>query len=193
MGPTRRTGLKVGVLALTVMLVVTDTATAGAADRSAAAALPMRDVLLVGNNWGGTVDVIDVSTYRRLRRINAVPDRDQRMAEINADPIRWVFFQIIRNQVGQGHDQFVDDSYASSDGTEIYVSRPSFGDVVAITVGTGQIRWRTRVPGNRADHMALSPDGTRLVVFGINGEGRTGDQHCHRQGRREFSHRRPAT
>ncbi|CAM5226559.1 hypothetical protein SCYAM73S_01955 [Streptomyces cyaneofuscatus] len=43
--------------------------------------------------------------------INVIPDKDQRMAEINADPIRWIAFMTIRNSVGEGHDQFVDDTY----------------------------------------------------------------------------------
>jgi YVTN family beta-propeller protein len=124
----------------------------------------MRDVLLVGNNWDGTADVVDVRTYQRLRRVNVVPDRDARMAEINADPVRWAAFQLIRNQIGEGHDQFVDDMYASADGRVLYASRPSFGDVVAIDLNTGQIRWQRRVDGMRADHMAISPDRTRLAV-----------------------------
>jgi YVTN family beta-propeller protein len=125
---------------------------------------PMREVLLVGNNWEGTADVIDVQNYTRLRRINVIPDRDERMAAIKRNPIRWTAYHFIRSQVGEGNDQFVDDMYASADGREIYVSRPSFGDVVAIQVADGQIRWRTQVEGFRADHMAISPDGTRLVV-----------------------------
>lgn len=167
---TRRTKLGVYALTLVAALLVSGEAHAGVGNRSAsqatalAAAGPTRDVLLVGNNWEGTADVIDVTSYQRLRRINVIPDRDQRMAEINADPIRWGFYQFIRANIGQGHDQFVDDMYASADGTEIYVSRPSFGDVVAINVATGQIRWQTRVNGYRADHMAISPDGARLVV-----------------------------
>lgn len=145
---------------LSLTLAVT-LATGGVAEADDEA---LRDILLVGNNWEGTADVIDVQDYSRLRRINVVPDRAERMAEINADPIRWVVFQFIRGQVGEGNDQFVDDMYASADGREIYVSRPSFGDVVAIDLASGQIRWRTRVSGYRADHMAISPDGTRLVV-----------------------------
>jgi YVTN family beta-propeller protein len=44
------------------------------------------------------------------------------------------------------------------------VSRPSFADVVGIDIGTGQIVWRTPMNGFRADHMAESPDGTRILV-----------------------------
>ena len=44
------------------------------------------------------------------------------------------------------------------------MSRPSLADVVAIDLRTRAIVWRTKVDGNRADHMAISPDGTRLLV-----------------------------
>ncbi len=160
---------RVCVIALGAVLLGTCPVVAGAAQRALASppadgSAALRDVLLVGNNWDGTADVIDVHSYQRLRRINVVPDRDERMAEINRDPIRWIAFMFIRANIGEGHDQFVDDMYASNDGRVIYASRPSFGDVVAIDVSTGQIQWRTRVDGQRADHMGISPDGTRLAV-----------------------------
>lgn len=44
------------------------------------------------------------------------------------------------------------------------MSRPSFGDVVSIDLTTGKITWRFEVDGYRSDHMALSPDGTRVAV-----------------------------
>jgi YVTN family beta-propeller protein len=44
------------------------------------------------------------------------------------------------------------------------VSRPSFADVVGIDIATGHIVWRTPMTGFRADHMAESPDGTRILV-----------------------------
>ena len=46
----------------------------------------------------------------------------------------------------------------------MYFSRPSFADVVAIDLRTKRIAWRVPVDGTRADHMALSPDGRRLLV-----------------------------
>jgi DNA-binding beta-propeller fold protein YncE len=58
----------------------------------------------------------------------------------------------------------VDDAFTSHDGRFLYVSRPSLADVVAIDLSTRKIAWRTKVDGNRADHMAISPDGTRLLV-----------------------------
>jgi YVTN family beta-propeller protein len=46
----------------------------------------------------------------------------------------------------------------------VYFSRPSFADVVAIDLKTRKIAWRVPLDGYRADHMALSPDGRRLLV-----------------------------
>ncbi|MCW3065571.1 MAG: serine/threonine protein kinase, partial [Solirubrobacterales bacterium] len=123
-----------------------------------------RDVMYVGNNWDGTADVIDPSTYQRLDRINIVPDLEQRMAEINANPERLFWFLLIRQQIGEGHDQLVDDMFSSHDGRFLYVSRPSLDDVAAFDLQTKKIVWRVPVDGYRADHMAISPDGTRLLV-----------------------------
>ncbi len=123
-----------------------------------------QSVLVVGNNWDGTADVIQPWRYKRLARLNIIPDRDERMAEISANPDRMGYFLAIRQLVGEGHDQFVDDAFTSKDGRFLYVSRPSFADVVAINLRTRNIAWRTPVEGYRADHMAISPDGRTLLV-----------------------------
>jgi YVTN family beta-propeller protein len=86
------------------------------------------------------------------------------MAEIAASPDRLAYFLAIRQLIGEGHDQLVDDMFSSPDGRFVYVSRPSFADVVAFDLNTRQIVWRTPVEGYRSDHMAISPDGKRLVV-----------------------------
>jgi len=130
---------------------------------SAAAAAP-RDVLYVGNNWDGTADVVDPFEFKRLARIDIIPDKDARMAEIMANPDRYGYFLGIRQLVGEGNDQFVDDMFSSHDGRFLYVSRPSFADVVAFDLRTRKLAWRVPIEGYRADHMAISPDGTRLAV-----------------------------
>lgn len=128
-----------------------------------------RDVIFVGNNWEGMIDVIDAETYTSLGRINGIPDKRQRMTEIIFNPIRLVFFKAVRYLIGEGNDQYVDDMYSSPDGRLLIVSRPSFADVVAIETGTGKIAWRFQVEGYRSDHMALSPDGTRVAVSASTG------------------------
>ena len=124
----------------------------------------MRDVLIVGNNWDGTADILAVPGYERLKRVNVVPDLDERMGEILSNPVRLVYFLAIRQLIGEGNDQLVDDMFASKDGRTLYVSRPSLADVVALDLESGDILWRTPVAGQRSDHMAVSPDGTRLAV-----------------------------
>ncbi|MFE0511407.1 YncE family protein [Streptomyces sp. NPDC058964] len=145
-------------------LVLTFTAPATAATAATDAA-SLREVMFVGNNWDGTADVIrSAGDFAKIGRINVVPDKDARMAEINADPIKWIYFMAIRNGVGEGHDQFADDMYSTPDGRSVVVSRPSFADVVSIDLATGKINWRFPVSGYRSDHMAVSPDGTRVAV-----------------------------
>ncbi|MFF1279828.1 YncE family protein [Streptomyces sp. NPDC058299] len=143
-------------------------ATAGPATAaSAAPSTPdnLREVLFVGNNWDGTADVIRSSgDFAEVGRIDVIPDKDARMKEINADPVKWIYFQAIRNSVGEGHDQYADDMYSTPDGRSVVVSRPSFADVVSIDLATGKVNWRFPVSGYRADHMAVSPDGTRVAV-----------------------------
>jgi YVTN family beta-propeller protein len=130
----------------------------------------LRRVLFVGNNWDGTADVIRARRpYKRIARINIIPDIDERMREIQTDPIRLGYFLGIRQLVGEGHDQFVDDMFTTNDGRLLIVSRPSLADVVAIDLRTREIVWRFVVDGQRSDHMGLSPDGRNVAVSASTG------------------------
>jgi YVTN family beta-propeller protein len=120
--------------------------------------------MFVGNNWDGTADMIDPRTFEHLGRINTIPDREERMAEILTSPDKLAFFLAIRNFVGEGNDQFTDDMFTTHDGRLVAVSRPSFADVVGISLRTEKIVWRFPMDGYRSDHMAVSPDGRRLLV-----------------------------
>lgn len=126
-------------------------------------------VVFVGNNWDGTVNVFNSQNYSKVGVINVVPDKQARMKEILLNPIKLVAFQAVRNLIGEGHDQLVDDMYSSNDGKLLIASRPSFADVVAIDIATGKIMWRFVVDGYRSDHMALSPDGTKVAVSASTG------------------------
>jgi DNA-binding beta-propeller fold protein YncE len=130
---------------------------------------PLRNVVAVSNNWDGTIDLVDPRTLRRLKRLNIVPDYDERFTEIATDPVGLAFFIAIRNQIGEGHDQLADDAFTSPDGRFIYVSRPSFADVVAINMKTGKIKWRFPMEGVRSDHMAISRNGRRVLVSDSTG------------------------
>ncbi len=124
----------------------------------------VRRTVFVGNNWDGTATVLAPGSFRQLGRINIIPDKDERMAEIAMNPERLAYFLAIREAVGEGNNQYVDDMYSSNDGRLLIVSRPSFADVVAISLRTGEIEWRFPVAGHRSDHMAISPNGRRVVV-----------------------------
>ena len=123
-----------------------------------------RRVVFVGNNWEGTVDLLTPGKFRRLGRINMIPDQDARMMEIATNPERLAYYLAIRQAIGEGHDQLVDDMYTSNDGRLLIASRPSYADVVAISLKTGKLVWRFPVAGQRSDHMAISPNGKKLVV-----------------------------
>ncbi|MEO0368759.1 MAG: serine/threonine protein kinase [Pseudomonadota bacterium] len=128
------------------------------------------EVIFVGNNWQGTVTVIALNGYRKLGVMDAIPDKLERFKEIRSSFMGRVWFYAIRNSVGEGNDQFVDDMYSSLDGRRLIASRPSFADVVAIDTLTGEIIWRFPVDGNRSDHMALSPDGKYVAVSASTGD-----------------------
>ncbi len=129
----------------------------------------LRPAIFVGNNWDGTIDVIDGDTYEHLGRVNGIPDYQTRMEELWSKPADHIIFLGIRQLIGEGHDQFVDDMYSTNDGELLIVSRPSFADVVALDLTTGDIVWRFKVDGARSDHMALSPDGEQVAVSASTG------------------------
>ena len=108
-------------------------------------------------------------TYKRVARINIVPDLRQRLAEINANPVDLGYFLGIRALVGEGNDQFVDDMYTTKDGRLLIVSRPSLKDVVGIELSSGRIVWRFEVAGQRSDHMGISPNGKHVAVSASTG------------------------
>jgi YVTN family beta-propeller protein len=150
-------------------------ATAAPEGSSASSAQParrrkVREVIFVGSNWDGTVDVLRPGgKFGRIARINVIPDIDERMMEIATDPVRLGYFLGIRELVGEGNDQYVDDMYTSKDGRLLIASRPSLRDVVAISLRTGELVWRFVVDGQRSDHMAISPDGKHVAVSASTG------------------------
>ncbi len=121
-------------------------------------------MLFVANNWDGTADIVDPQTFAKLGRLNVIPDLEERLAEKALDPRKLAYFVAVRALIGEGNDQYADDMFSSHDGRYVYISRPSMADVVAIEIASGKIVWRFPMEGYRADHMGISPDGTRLLV-----------------------------
>jgi hypothetical protein len=171
----RHPGRNTVAILMAAFALAVSVALASLSPATAAPPSPTVPVLFVGNNWDGTADVIrqggttNQPTFTRVARLNIIPDIQERMAEIATDPVRLGYFLAIRQLVGEGHDQFVDDMFSSKDGRLLVVSRPSLADVVGLDLNTGQIVWRFRVAGQRADHMAMSPDGSRVAVSASTG------------------------
>jgi DNA-binding beta-propeller fold protein YncE len=124
----------------------------------------LRDVIVVGNNWDGTIDIYDPHTYQRIKKLNAVPDKAERLEELTSTLKRRIVSTFIKEVIGEGHHQMVDDMFPSNDGRHLFISRPSFADVIALDVNSGKIIWRTQVEGSRSDHSAISPDGKTFLV-----------------------------
>jgi DNA-binding beta-propeller fold protein YncE len=124
----------------------------------------LRDVIVVGNNWDGTIDIYDPHTYQRIKKLNAVPDKAERLEELSSSIKRRIVSTFIKEVIGEGNHQMVDDMFPSNDGRHLFISRPSFADVVALDVNSGEIVWRTPVEGSRSDHSAISPDGKTFLV-----------------------------
>jgi DNA-binding beta-propeller fold protein YncE len=124
----------------------------------------LRKVMLVGNNWDGTATVVDARTLTPLRTIDIVPDLAQELMDIRTSPARLAYYYAIQQGVGEGHDQYVDDMFTTPDGRYVAVARPSLSDVAWIDLKTGKVVAEAQMDGYRTDHMAVSPDGTKLLV-----------------------------
>jgi YVTN family beta-propeller protein len=139
---------------------------------AAATRTAMRDVLLVGNSVAGTVSFVDGHTFQNLGSVNVIPDLNERLAAIKGDFVHSIAYGLIADRQKIKHfepsngQRFVDDLFVSPDGTTLYVSRSNLGDVAAFDLTTDghPLRWRTDIPGFKADHATLSPDGSKLVV-----------------------------
>src|SRR5581483_1264711 len=147
--------------------------------RTHSAASTLRDVVLVGNSVSGTVRFLDGHTFSNLGSLNVIPDLQQRLADINADPIAWAGYQSVKSV--EGGDRFVDDLAVSPDGHTLYVSRGNLADLVAFDLVSHQMLWRFKVSGFHADHMALSPDGNQLVISTTAQEAQVIDPHTGQQ------------
>jgi len=129
-------------------------------------ASPLRDVVLIANSVGGTVSFLDGTTFANLGSINVIPDLAERLAAMN--PFERAGYEIVKQQ--EGGDRFVDDLLPSPDGRVLYISRANLSDVVAFDLVSHRIIWRFKVDGLHADHMAISPDGQRIVVSATTGQ-----------------------
>lgn len=164
--PLRQTAVLAGLLLTLALLPVVGPAEGEPGERrKAGRGLPAdREVMFVGNNWAGSATVVDVRSKRVIKTLDIVPDREQELADIYQAPDRLAFYLAVQQVIGEGHDQYVDDMFTTRDGALLAVSRPSFADVVWIDLATGRIVAEQQMNGYRTDHMAVSPNGRRLLV-----------------------------
>ena len=135
---------------------------AGAPERAVAgkpARAGQHDVLFVANVVDGTITLIDTQSLERLGALNAIPD-----GKTPQDPAQAAIYPGLLAARGPIYAYGVK---VAPDGSRVYVSRGHLGDVVAIELATGKILWRFQTNSRRADHTALSPDGSRLFVSAI--------------------------
>jgi DNA-binding beta-propeller fold protein YncE len=131
---------------------------------SAAAQPDARDVVFVANAEAGTVSLVDAVTFDVLAELDVLPDGpDARVDE--DDPVQALLGQQVVEAAGGIN--WVQDQDVSPDGRTLYVSRGHRGDVAAFDLATGEQRWKTAITGVRADHMTISPDGSRLYVSAL--------------------------
>jgi hypothetical protein len=135
-----------------------------------------RTVMVVGNNWEGTVTIVDAATRKAIDTINVVPDLDEELLQIvipsMTHPLAPIMYVAIQQVVAEGHDQYVDDIFTTRNGRFLAVSRPSLHDVVWIDIAKAAagadadevIVAEQEMDGYRTDHMGVSPDGRRLLV-----------------------------
>ena len=144
-------------LALAVMLAALLAAPALAADAT-------RPVLYVGNNWDGTADVVDPFNFQKLAHLNIVPDKAERLAEIMLDPAP--------PRLLPGHPGAGGRGPRPVRRRHVHLPRRPLPLRLAaeprrrrrLRPADGEDRLAHPVEGYRADHMAISPDGKRLLV-----------------------------
>lgn len=88
---------------LTALGVVCALLTTPVAVAEPTAGTGLQEVLLVSNNWAGTVTVLEsTGDYDKPGVINVIPDKQERLAEIYSNPVRLAVFLGVRHLAGGG-------------------------------------------------------------------------------------------
>lgn len=142
-------------------------ATAVTAAPPAPAPAGTRPVVFVANAEGGTVSLVDATSFRVLKTLDVLPDGPQ--AQLGEDdPVQALAGQ--RVVEAAGGENWAQDQDLSPDGRTLYVSRGHRGDVAAFDVASGEMLWKVTISGIRADHMTLSRDGRLLYVSALTSD-----------------------
>jgi DNA-binding beta-propeller fold protein YncE len=156
-------GLEFGLLlALAALMQREASLGLGARDSSGLVSEPAEEIFFVSNVVDGSVSLITAGEGLLVATMDIVPDG--RRVGFLRDPLQWLAQPFAE---ARGGLNFAQDTDLSRDGTVLFVSRGFLGDVAAFDIGTGALLWRTPVAGVRADHMTLSPGGSRLYVSAL--------------------------
>jgi hypothetical protein len=79
------------------------------------------------------------ANFRTTRPDQRDPRQDEANRGDRGRPDGEFCFDNIRELVGEGHNQYVDDGFTSRDGRLVFFSRPSFADVVALDLKSHRI------------------------------------------------------
>jgi DNA-binding beta-propeller fold protein YncE len=134
----------------------------GARDSSGPASGPTREIAFVSNVVDGSVTLLDPAGQQVVDTLDIIPDG--RRVQLFRDPLQWLAQDLLQSRAGLN---FAQDTDLSRDGTVLFVARGFLGDVAAFDIASGALLWRTPIAGFRADHMTLSPDGSRLYVSAL--------------------------
>ncbi|MBV9212159.1 MAG: hypothetical protein JOZ25_00755 [Actinobacteria bacterium] len=126
---------------------------------AASAPAAARPVLFVGNLEDGTVSLVDAHALRVLGGLNVIPD-----GNTPRDPAQAAIYPALVQAKGL---DYVQGLALSPDGRTLYVSRGYLGDVAAFDIASRRLLWRLEVTSQRADHVVLTPDGSRLFVSAL--------------------------
>ncbi|MEM1123101.1 MAG: hypothetical protein AAGJ18_21845 [Bacteroidota bacterium] len=111
--------------------------------------------ILVGNNKGGTVSIINAETLEVIDSIDCKPDWE----EYSKNPVS-PENQYLNKLLGI---KYVDDLDVMPDGNTLLISRPVFNDVAAFDLTTKELLWNVDL-GMRPDHQVMTKDGKFLFV-----------------------------
>lgn len=118
-----------------------------------------RDVMFTCNAKDGSVTFYGARNFRPIRTIDVYPDGDP--DDQVSDVVDRVEPKVLN---AFARENYIEHANLSPDGRTLYAARGHAGDVVAVDVESGEKLWETELPGFRADHQTISPDGAYLFT-----------------------------
>ncbi len=111
--------------------------------------------ILVANNKGGTVSVIDAHSLDVIDEIDVIPDVEAQNKKSISLKNRFLNYKI--------GIKYADDIDVLPDSQTLIVSRPVFDDIAALDLNTHELLWTLDI-GKRPDHQVMTKDGKFLFV-----------------------------